>query len=234
MFRGMPSPSRVSPSLLLIPLVIPLSAASLVGCGDDDPIGGAGGAGGGGTATSSTGAGTVTELRPSASPLPGHDACVVTITTDIPVAGSHVELCTEITYPTNPPSGGPHWPRWAAFATYDAPLRREVLVHDLEHGAIAMLHDCDGCSDQVLAAFQEVTLAHGADEKCIGGGSIARFVVAPDPALDHPVALAAWGATYVATCIDVPSLKDFVAAHYAGAPEDTCADGVDPATLTCP
>lgn len=234
MFRAMPSPSRVprSPSSTLrLPLL--LSAIALAACGDDDATG-TGGAGGGASSTASSGAGMVTELRPSASPLPGHDECVVTVTTEIPVSGSHVELCTDVVYATNPPSGGEHWPRWAAFGTYDTPLRREVLVHDLEHGAIAMLHDCDGCSEQVLAAFQEVTLAHGADEKCIGGGSIARFVVAPDPALDHPVALAAWGANYVATCIDVPSMKEFVAAHYARSPEDTCAEGVDPATITCP
>jgi hypothetical protein len=225
----------------------PLLAIALAGaaCGDDASPGG-GGAGGGGDATttgqagSATGAGAassgVTEqIFPDADPLPGHDACEVTITRDIPVASaSHVELCADVDYATNPPSGGDHWPRWAAFRAYDAPVPRPLLVHSLEHGAVALLHDCDGCTDEVVAAFDEVTTAYGADPRCIATGSaVARFVIAPDPALDHPVALAAWGATYVATCIDRPSLTAFVEEHYARGPEDTCAAGVDPSDVDC-
>lgn len=215
-------------------------------CGDDVVEAGAGGAGGAGSGAAAQGGastgegagpvgGVVDELHPDRAPLPGHDTCVVTITTDIPIgSASHVEICSDVDYPTNPPSGGEHWPKWVAFGSYDAPVPRPLLVHALEHGAIALLHDCDGCTDEVVAAFGDVTTAHGADAACIGGGvSVARFVVAPDPELDHPIALAAWGATYVATCIDPDSMEAFVAEHYAKAPEDTCAAGIDPADAGC-
>lgn len=223
-------------SRVVIGLLLALAVAA---CGDDGDAGaggtGGGGGGGGSSTASSTGAGgDVEELRPDAEPLPGHDACIVTVTTGIPLAAAkHVELCSDVSYATNPPSGGDHWPRWAAFGTYEEPVAHELLVHDLEHGAIALLHDCDGCEDVVVDAFTEATQAYGADPKCLQSGSVARFVIAPDPSLDHPVALAAWGATYVATCIDPPSLAAFIEDHYAKAPEDTCAAGVVPDEVGC-
>lgn len=34
----------------------------------------------------------------------------------------------------NPPSGGNHWQQWAAFKEYPTAIRREIYVHDPEHG----------------------------------------------------------------------------------------------------
>ena len=197
------------------------------------PTGSASQASSGGS-SSAGGAGETETLYPDQPPLPGHPACVVEITRNIPVASAaHVPLCTSVTYSTNPPSGGPHWPAWPAFATYVAPIPREMLVHGLEHGAIGMLHHCPGCDAEVRAAFEDVAADHGLDQLCVPAGSTGRFVIAPDPALDHPVALAAWGATYVATCLDAASLLAFVEEHYARGPENTCARGRDPASVTC-
>jgi hypothetical protein len=205
--------------------------------GEEASTAASGGSGSGTTATGSGGQapiGDVEVLTPSAAPLPGQAACEVRITTNIPIVDAkHLDVCTDVIYPTNPPAGGDHWPAWASFATYEEPVPEEMLVHDLEHGAIAMLHDCDGCADQVLAAFDDAKIAHGADPKCLSSGTVARFIVAPRPELDHPVALAAWGATYTATCIDPPSLEAFVEAHYAGGPEDTCFPGKDPDEIAC-
>ena len=218
------------------------------GCSHDvqqaDGTGGSGSAstatnGTGGTGAGSTGAGDpggeLETLHPDAPPLPGQTECVVEVRSRIPIASAkHLELCTQIDYPTNPPSGGDHWPRWAAFTEYDDPVPHEMLVHDLEHGAIVMLHDCDGCDGDVVGAFDDAQDAHGIDQLCVQSGSIARFVVAPDPELDFPLAMAAWGATYNATCIDPPSIAAFVEEHYAGGTENICAAGVDPSTIPCP
>jgi hypothetical protein len=67
--------------------------------------------------------------------------------------------------------------------------------------------------------------AHGVDPSCTGVD--ARFIVAPDPNLDTPIAVTAWEHVYVATCIDEASLGTFVEAHYGQAPEDLCARGLD-------
>ena len=44
-------------------------------------------------------------------------------------------------------------------------------------------------------------------------------------------AAAAWGATYTATCIDVPSLRAFANDHYGHGREVLCTDGVDVASM---
>ncbi|MFO0553144.1 MAG: DUF3105 domain-containing protein [Polyangiaceae bacterium] len=205
----------------------------LSACGDD----GAGGMGGGSGGSPAGGAGgaanepIVTELTPDAPPLPGFSECTVTITENLPEEGkTHVPVCTHVDYGTNPPSSGNHWPVWAAFKTYVDPVPREMLVHDLEHGAVVLAYDCDGCTD-VPQAFQDAATTYGVDALCATsamGAERSRIVITPDPLLDLPIGISAWRATYVATCIDRPSIDAFIEAHYGDGPERTCFEGKDP------
>lgn len=199
-------------------LVSAAAAAALVpagGCGGD-------GTGGGG------GAGNTTVLHPDAPPLPGETECKVVQVVNIEIDDAqHVGTCTPVKYATNPPSGGNHWPQWAAFKKYSDPVPREMYVHDLEHGAIVLAYRCQGACPDVVAALGEV-FDSLTDDACPGApGPSARVILTPDPLLDTPIAAAAWGATYTATCIDVESLKAFAKANYAKAPEDFCTEGVD-------
>lgn len=170
---------------------------------------------------------TVTVLHPEAQPLPGYDECVVTITTNIAVKGVHVDVCTPVVYPTNPPAGGDHWGVWAAYTTYETPVPREMYVHNMEHGGVLLLHNCGSNCDGVLALLQDAKQPVTGDEKCltIPEGPTERVITTPDPLLDVPIAAAAWGATYTATCLDLPSLSDFVKNQYDNGPESTCAQG---------
>jgi hypothetical protein len=170
----------------------------------------------------------VTVLTPDAPPLPGQTKCEVTITTEIPLeTATHVEVCTDLDYPTNPPSGGPHWGVWAAFGTYNVPVPREMYVHNMEHGGVLLLHHCEGACPDVLEALDDARMVATGDPKClqVPGGPTERVIVTPDPELDVPLAAAAWGATYRATCIDPVSLRDFVKKRYDKGPESTCAQG---------
>ena len=198
-----------------------LAPLLVAGCGGS---GGSGGGSGGGAGT-----GTTTISHPGAPPLPGETACTVVEVTDIHVASAtHVPACTAIEYPTNPPSGGNHWPSWAAYKKYDVPVRREMYVHDLEHGGIVLAYHCKNGCPEVVAALSSVRDGMPADPACAGPpGPSVRMVVTPDHRLATPIAAAAWGATYTATCIDLPSLQAFARAHYAHGPEDSCNDGVD-------
>lgn len=49
----------------------------------------------------------------------------------------------DLTYPQDPPAGGPHAPVWVACGVYDEPVREENAVHDLEHGTVWITHDPD-------------------------------------------------------------------------------------------
>jgi hypothetical protein len=211
----------------------------LVGVGCDGDVenpggGGAGGAGSGGTGGEGGQGGQpiVTELFPGAPPLPGETECKVTITENLPNYGAkHHPICTPLAYQTNPPSSGDHWGMWAMFKSYTLPVPREMLVHNLEHGAIVMAYGCPGGCPDVPIAFEDVAADFGADPLCVAsptGAERSRIIITPDPELAEPIGLSAWRATYVATCIDPDSMLAFVTKHYAKAPENICAEGKDP------
>ncbi len=79
----------------------------------------------------------------------------------------------------------------------------------------------------MVAALSAVYDAFPADPLCAGLGPAARLVLTPDPDLATPIAAAAWGATYTATCIDQASLMQFALDQYGQGPEDFCTDGLD-------
>ncbi|MEZ4299588.1 MAG: DUF3105 domain-containing protein [Polyangiaceae bacterium] len=214
-------------ALVVGAFAIPLAllAAAPSGCGSVtvSPDGGEGG----GT-TSTPPEPEVTILHPDADPLPGETECVVTITTGIPVASAtHVEACSHVDYTTNPPSGGDHWGIWTAYQTYAYPVPREMYVHNMEHGSVILLSRCSTDCPEVDALLEEARESVSGDPKClmIPDGPTERVVITPDPLLDTPIAAAAWGATYTATCLDPSSLKDFAKKHYDKGTESTCAQG---------
>ncbi len=164
----------------------------------------------------------------------GYTDCTVTITDNVPYEGAtHEPVCTQITYASNPPSSGNHWPIWAMFKEYATAIPREMYVHDMEHGAIVMLYSCGigGCPD-VVTAYETARTQFGPDATCIAtdpSGPASRIVIAPDERIPTPIALAAWQATYTATCIDPPSILEFIQNHYDHGSEHFCTDGWDPA-----
>jgi hypothetical protein len=147
-----------------------------------------------------------------------------------PIEGqTHVPSCSPVSYGTNPPSSGNHYPVWAAFKTYAMPVPRGFLVHDLEHGAVVVTYNCpEGCPDDV--AKIEAWLGTLSDHACKDTAVVRRVVVSPDPLLDVRFAAAAWGVTLRAPCFDPASFTDFFVQHIGQGPEQLCADGQDLAT----
>ena len=131
-------------------------------------------------------------------------------------------------YNSNPPSSGPHCGVWGAYTTFDAkPLPRCNYIHNLEHGAVVLLHNCaDGCND-VKAAFASLVESFQGERSCPS----KRFVITPDRDLATKVAAAAWGWTFTADCLDADALTvlaTFADDHYNKAPEDVCSGGFSP------
>jgi uncharacterized protein DUF3105 len=231
---------RTSPRLGAIAVLAGalFSLASMnVACSSPDPTG-TGGDGSTGTSVSTgtmdAGSQPVTvTLHPKADPLPGESACTVVEVTNISIPDAHhVPVCTQVPYPTNPPSGGPHWPVWVARAKYTEAVPRELYTHNLEHGWIVLSYRCDEeCPNTVAALGQALDDAN--DTYCIAQGSpTARVILTPDPLLKTPIAVSAWGATYTATCIDPPSIADFIAGRIGRGTEAICSDGQAPAAVT--
>jgi hypothetical protein len=99
----------------------------------------------------------------------------------------------------------------------------------MEHGAVVLAYDCPSASacPEISGPLEAFAAAYPEDTRCIGTGRRHRLIVVPDPTLDIPVAAAAWGHGYRAHCVDDPSLRAFVDAHYGLAPEDFCSPGID-------
>jgi hypothetical protein len=176
-------------------------------------------------------------------------SCLVRIDSPPLLPGNHVAIYADdgglnqiTTWNSNPPSSGDHYPIWAAYQEYDAAVPRGYFVHDLEHGAIDFLYKCDasdaGASDAgdagdagdacsaMLAQLRQAVASIPDDPLCDPEAGVrVRFVLTPDPLIDHPVAAAAWGWTYNADCVDLATLEAFAKAHYAQAPENFCANG---------
>lgn len=182
-------------------------------------------------------------------------SCDVTLESFTISSAVHVPEGTPMTYCSNPPSGGNHYPVWANFQEYTTEIPWPYLVHDLEHGAILLLYNC-GASDGGAAdgGAPDGDAADG-DTANVDAGPIApsagcpdivaqlrqvrdsapadplcdpgvkRVIIAPSSTILTKVAAAAWGHTYQASCADVPTLTKFTNDYYRKGPEDLCAAG---------
>jgi hypothetical protein len=54
----------------------------------------------------------------------------------------HIPYCTPISYLSNPPASGPHWPWPANWGMHAGIVPHEWWVHNLEHGGIVLLYNC--------------------------------------------------------------------------------------------
>jgi len=173
--------------------------------------------------------GEVETLYPDAEPLPGQAECKVVIARKIEIGEVlHIDICTEIQYETNPPSGGDHWPKWAAYKEYTTPVPRPLYVHNQEHGGVVLSYKCEGECPEVVTTLQQVMNELPDDAICgTVPGVSKRLLLAPDPEITTPIAVSAWGAIYMATCIDKESLASFVSEVYGKGTEETCWNGVD-------
>lgn len=140
-------------------------------------------------------------------------------------SATHVAECSSLPQASRPPNGGPHYPIWAAFQSYDFPIADGYLIHCMEHGAVVFWYHCpDGCADEV-ATVQAFIDSQPEDPQCSGTGASRRVVMVPDPSLDVRWAASAWGYTLRADCFDPAAFQAFYDAHYAQGPEDLCNAG---------
>jgi hypothetical protein len=178
--------------------------------------------GGGGAASSAGEAGSMTVVGAG-----GSGECQAVEKEQTLAAGVHVTACSDITYATNPPSSGEHYPVWADYGVYDFALPRGYWMHNLEHGSVVVTYNCQDCAAEVDAAKAWLA-ALEPDATCASGPP--RVLLLPDPALDVRWAASSWGFTLRADCFDSEAFSDFYLKHagQAPAPEAAiCATGTD-------
>jgi len=142
-----------------------------------------------------------------------------TIGQTVPVeAADHVAEGTDITWKSRPPSSGPHYPVWSQkYGVLEEGLAPGYWVHNLEHGAVAVLYNCpDGCPD-VVQQLKDLypNLPKGRNSR----GGQPRVIIVPYNDMDTKIAGVAWGWLLPLDTVDADKITRFVDARIDRGPE---------------
>ena len=127
----------------------------------------------------------------------------------------HVAVGTPITYNTDPPTSGTHYPSPQPGGFYTAEIAPGYLVHSLEHGAVVIYYHAPALTQAQLDALWAVAAAYP--------GSFSQVCVVPRNDPTYPVILTAWThrlrlPTYAQNRID-----DFIAMFRGHGPENAAS-----------
>jgi len=154
--------------------------------------------------------------------------CGVVIKEVVPQGATHRDIGTPLTFPSNPPAGGDHYPVWITWGAHEKAISPGFWVHNLEHGGVAFLYRCANRAACPALAAQVEGVANALPQDALCEPPIKnRIVVVPDPDLPEgiEVAAAVWGVAMTARCFDAAALKDFYLNYGGNGPEATCAQG---------
>jgi hypothetical protein len=168
------------------------------------------------------------DAAPAGNPGPALRAAGCTLKTYEGLSQSHVHsLDAKVKWNSFPPSSGPHYDQPAPWGFYDEPLNQRIVVHNLEHGGVAIQYG-NRVPPQTRDQLQEF---YRKDPR--------GLIVAPLPALKDEIALTAWTAQFtkggkdliafgrVAKCsrFDAKAFDAFVSAFRFKGPESCLTEG---------
>lgn len=88
----------------------------------------------------------IASIKPS-GPLPGQQI--------EDLGREHVTDISSISYNSNPPTSGTHFPVWAKRGVYDRVISDGHLIHSLEHGYIVLSYNCEIAPQARLFGIKE-------------------------------------------------------------------------------
>jgi hypothetical protein len=109
----------------------------------------------------------------------------------------------DIAYDGAPPVGGKHNPKWQNCGIYDTPLRKELAVHSLEHGAVWLTYRPDLPADQIAKL-----------KTLIKGNPYG--LMSPYPDQPSPIALTAWSLQLRVDSADDARISTFIKTYSSG------------------
>jgi len=112
-------------------------------------------------------------------------------------------------YNSDPPTSGPHSSQPADWGVHEEPVAKEMLVHNLEHGGVAVLYDCSAGVPLNDAQCQE--LRNQLTVIVQGNFSKLKLVVmAPYPGMEHRIAMTAWRTLDTLDEFDAARIQAFI------------------------
>lgn len=156
-----------------------------------------------------TAAGACSDRLPSldASHLTVCDAMTESFTEEVTVVTSATHTTGPLDFGPEPPTGGPHDPCWASWGVHEKPVHPRHVIHNLEHGGIAIFYNCpDGCDDEItwLSAFTQRN---------------ELVIMTEYPKLGTRFGLSAWEARATSDCLDTEFVQSFYERRVDRAPE---------------
>ena len=124
----------------------------------------------------------------------------------------HVAQDTPITYNTDPPTSGTHYPGAAEGGFYDTPIPAGNLVHTMEHGGIIIYYNPATVTLQQQAeieAFLQPAI-----------GDFSTVVAVPRNDLQFDIILTAWRTWLRLPDYDMDRIRDFTDVYIGHGPEN--------------
>lgn len=123
---------------------------------------------------------------------------------------THVPPGTRISYGTNPPTSGSHFPTWVDPGFYDTAKGRSNLVHSLEHGMIVIFYNSPGEEDlKKLRAWTDLF-----------NGPWSGIVAVRRAGLGEKLIITAWRRILRQDRLDAPAAAAFIDAYRGRGPEN--------------
>lgn len=142
---------------------------------------------------------------PAITPAPGAVAEKVGTRVE-PQAGTHVGRGTRVQYASYPPTSGSHWDLpHAGWGVKDSSQDDELVVHNLEHGGIAISYK--GLSADDLANLKTLV-------RRLNGGAYPKVLLRPYDRMENGIVLSAWAWTMKLERYDEATITKFVQGHY--------------------
>ena len=96
---------------------------------------------------------------------------------------AHIQMISEphVPYNSDPPTSGPHLPYIAPWGIHTEPIPRELQVHNLEDGGVAVQYRCTASCPDLAAKLAEIVRRYE-----------TQVILAPYPEMRTRIALTAW------------------------------------------
>lgn len=178
----------------------------------------------------------------ASKPLPGEAVATM--------GREHVTDISKVSYNSNPPTSGPHFPVWAKRGVYDRMVSDGYLIHSLEHGYVVISYQCnkeqsigDKLRQMKIAASGEMTFFTPENPPAVEVelpqsfqsqacknlvsqlstllSDYHRLIVVPRVNLDTQIAVTAWGRILKLQALDLAKIREFANAFHNAGPEQT-------------
>ncbi len=138
-----------------------------------------------------------------------------------------VEVVESTQYKSTPPVSGPHLATWVKPGIYTDLQQKGELIHSLEHGYVEVHYNCTPeapTSDATPSAQMDTPDCKslvGSLEGIATKEKLWKLLVVRNPAIAHPIVLAAWGRIEEMDAVDEKRIIAFIRYWRDHGPEQT-------------